>query len=113
MIRKTLMNPSAAKKIAAQSIALLLAAALALPASALPAPAVYAIKNGKIYTMAGPVIESGTVIIRDGKIAAVGANVEIPADAQVIDAAGLEVYPGLFAPVTQLGLNEIGKVSPP
>ena len=111
MIRITLMNPSAAKKIAAQSIALLLAAALALPASALPAPAVYAIKNGKIYTMAGPVIESGTVIIRDGKIAAVGANVEIPADAQVIDAAGLEVYPGLFDPVTQLGLNEIGQIS--
>jgi len=74
-------------------------------------PAVYAIKGGKIFTLAGAPIENGTVVIRDGKIAAVGANIEIPADAQVIDATGLEVYPGMFDAATQIGLGEISQVS--
>ncbi|MGH9685418.1 MAG: amidohydrolase family protein [Candidatus Acidiferrales bacterium] len=86
-------------------------ALLALPLWAAPATNVYAIKGAKIYTLAGAPIENGVVIIRDGKIAAVGANVEIPSDAQVIDATGLEIYPGLFDPVTQIGLNEVGAVS--
>jgi imidazolonepropionase-like amidohydrolase len=74
-------------------------------------PAVYAIKGAKVYTLAGAPIENGIVVIRDGKIAAVGANVAVPSDAQVIDATGLELYPGLFDPVTQIGLNEISQVS--
>ncbi|MGA8035974.1 MAG: amidohydrolase family protein [Candidatus Acidiferrales bacterium] len=73
-------------------------------------PSVYAIKGAKVYTLAGAPIENGIVVIRDGKIAAVGANVAIPSDAQVIDATGLELYPGLFDPVTQIGLNEISQV---
>jgi imidazolonepropionase-like amidohydrolase len=81
------------------------------PAHAQSAPGLYAIKGAKVYPVSGAPIENGTVIIRGGKIAAVGANIEIPADAQVIDAAGLEVYPGLFDPFTQIGLNEIGQVS--
>ncbi len=72
---------------------------------------VYAIKGAKIYTLAGAPIENGIVVIRDGKIAAVGANVAVPSDAQVIDATGMELYPGLFDPVTQIGLNEISQVS--
>lgn len=91
--------------------ALVLASILAVPAMAQPSSTVYAIRGAKIYTLAGPAIEHGTVIIRDGKIAAVGAQLEIPADAQLIDATGLEVYPGLFDPITQLGLDEIGAVS--
>jgi imidazolonepropionase-like amidohydrolase len=75
------------------------------------APSAYAIKGAKIYTVAGAPIENGIVVIRDGKIAAVGANVAIPSDAQVIDATGMELYPGLFDPVTQIGLNEINQVS--
>lgn len=71
----------------------------------------YAIKGGKVYTLAGAPIENGVVVIRDGKIVAVGANVTIPADAQVIDATGLEVYPGMFDAVTQIGLAEISQVS--
>ena len=74
-------------------------------------PAAYAIKGGKVFTLAGAPIENGTVVIRDGKIAAVGANIEIPADAQVIDATGLEVYPGMFDAATQIGLGEISQVS--
>jgi imidazolonepropionase-like amidohydrolase len=70
-----------------------------------------AITHAKIFTLAGPPIEDGTVVIHDGKIAAVGAGVAIPARAQVIDAKGLQVYPGLFDPVTQMGLSEISAVS--
>jgi imidazolonepropionase-like amidohydrolase len=72
---------------------------------------VYAITHAKIFTLAGSPLEDGTVIIRDGKIAAVGTSVEVPARAQVIDAKGLQVYPGLFDAVTQMGLSEIGAVS--
>jgi imidazolonepropionase-like amidohydrolase len=71
----------------------------------------YALTHAKIFTLAGNPIEDGTLVIRDGKIAAVGANVEVPAGAQVIDAKGLQVYPGLFDPITQMGLREIGAVS--
>lgn len=74
-------------------------------------PSVYAIAHAKIFTLAGPPIEDGTLVIRDGKIAAVGSSVEVPAGAQVIDAKGLQVYPGLFDAVTQMGLSEIGAVS--
>ena len=72
---------------------------------------VYAITHAKIFTLAGSPIEDGTLVIRDGKIAAVGASVEVPAGAQVIDAKGLQVYPGLFDAITQMGLSEIGAVS--
>ncbi|MCI0402259.1 MAG: amidohydrolase family protein [Acidobacteria bacterium] len=71
----------------------------------------YAIQGAKIYTLAGLPIENGTVVVRDGKIAAVGANVQAPAGAQVIDAKGLQVYPGLFDSYSRLGLTEIGAVS--
>jgi imidazolonepropionase-like amidohydrolase len=72
---------------------------------------VYAIRGAKVVTLAGPPVEHGTVVIRDGKIAAVGAGVVVPADAQVIDGQGLEVYPGLFDAITDLGLTEVGAVN--
>ncbi len=74
-------------------------------------PTTYALTHAKIFTLAGAPIEDGTLVIRDGKIAAVGASVEVPAGAQAIDAKGLQVYPGLFDPITQMGLREIGAVS--
>jgi imidazolonepropionase-like amidohydrolase len=74
------------------------------------ASGVYAIKGAKIFTLAGPPIENGVVVIRDGKIAEVGANVSVPDGAQVIDASGLQVYPGMFDPVTQMGLEEVEAV---
>ncbi len=49
-------------------------------------------------------IERGTVIIRNGLIAAVGANVAAPADARVIDGTGLTIYPGLIDANTTLGI---------
>jgi imidazolonepropionase-like amidohydrolase len=74
-------------------------------------PATYAITHAKIFTLARGAMDDGTLLIRDGKIAAVGAAVDVPAGAQVIDAKGLQVYPGLFDPITQMGLREIGAVS--
>ena len=101
-------------KLSARSLAIccLWPPSLAIPRSwTQTAATTYAIKGGKVFTLAGPAIQNGTLIIRDGKIAAVGANIAIPSDAQVIDATGLEVYPGMFDPVTQIGLNEVSAVS--
>jgi imidazolonepropionase-like amidohydrolase len=72
---------------------------------------VIALTHAKIFTLSGSPIEDGTLVIRDGKIAAVGANVEVPPGAQVIDAKGLQIYPGLFDPITQMGMSEISAVN--
>ncbi len=64
----------------------------------------YAITNARIVPVSGPEIPRGTVVIREGLIAAVGANVAAPADARVIDGTGLTVYPGLIDADTSLGL---------
>src|SRR5215470_5041919 len=75
----------------------LLLIAVALPfASHADAPDVYAIRGGRIVTAAGAPIESGTIVIRQGTIDAVGASVPVPADAAVIEGAGMTVYPGLI-----------------
>jgi imidazolonepropionase-like amidohydrolase len=71
----------------------------------------YAITHAKIFTLSGTNIDDGTLILRDGKIAGVGVGLDIPAGAQVIDAKGLQVYPGIFDSITQMGLREIGAVS--
>jgi imidazolonepropionase-like amidohydrolase len=71
----------------------------------------YAITHAKIFTVSGAAIDDGTVVIQNGKIANVGAAADVPAGAQVIDGKGLQVYPGLFDPVTQMGLREIGAVN--
>jgi imidazolonepropionase-like amidohydrolase len=71
----------------------------------------YALRNARIVTVTGPVIENGTVVISNGKIAAVGANVAAPSGAKVIDATGLTVYPGMIDAGTEVGLREIDSVS--
>lgn len=89
--------------------ALLIGAAL-LFAQSKDTTAVYAIRNARIVTVTGATIEKGTVLIRDGKIAEIGATVRVPAEAKVIDATGLSVYPGLIDSNTILGLNEIASI---
>lgn len=64
----------------------------------------YAITNAKIVTVSGATIEKGTVVIRNGLIEAVGANVATPTDAQIFDATGLTLYPGFIDTLTGLGL---------
>jgi imidazolonepropionase-like amidohydrolase len=72
----------------------------------------FAITNARIVTVSGAVIENGTVLISDGKIAAVGANVSVPGGAERIDAAGLSVYPGMIDAGTNMGLAEVGQGAP-
>lgn len=73
-------------------------------------PSVYAITHATVVPVTGPRIANGTVVVRDGRIAAVGASVVVPTEAQVLDGTGLFVYPGLIDSGTQLGLVEIGSV---
>lgn len=67
-----------------------------------------AIIHGKIYTMAGAVIDDGTILMDAGKIVAVGTDVTVPEDAQVIDAQGKMVTPGLVDPHSHIGIGEEG-----
>jgi imidazolonepropionase-like amidohydrolase len=89
----------------------LLAAAATLPlvaqAPASPQGGVVAITNARLLTAAGPPIERGTIVIRDGRIAAVGADAAVPAGARVIDGAGKVVTPGFIESATQIGIVEI------
>lgn len=66
------------------------------------------IKNGKIYTMAGGVIENGSILIKEGKIVEVGKDIIAPLDAEVIDAEGRMVTPGFIDAHCHLGMWEEG-----
>src|SRR2546429_7928010 len=66
----------------------------------------YAITNARIVTVSGPIIERGTVVIRNGLIVGVGEKVIVPTDARVIDGSGLTIYPGLIDANTSLGIPE-------
>lgn len=84
--------------------ALLLACALAAPAAA----QTVLIRDGRVVTNAGAgIIENGDVLIVDGRIRAVGANLAAPAGARVIEAQGRFVTPGAFAAMSAVGLSEI------
>src|SRR4030095_13135381 len=73
----------------------------------LPPRGTYVIKNARIVTVSGSDIENGSVVIRDGKIEAVGANVNAPSGAQSIDGRGVSVYPGMIDAGTNRGLVEV------
>ncbi|HJV43189.1 MAG TPA: imidazolonepropionase, partial [Caulobacter sp.] len=96
------------KPILSALVGLLAASGLAAPALAAPATAIV---HARLLTM-GPAgeIADGTVILRDGKILAVGKGLAPPAGASVIDAKGAIVTPGLFAPNTVLGVREVNSV---
>ena len=67
-----------------------------------------AITNVKIITVTQGIIEEGTVLIEDGKIKAVGQQVAVPADAEVIDGSGKVLSPGLIDAHSHAGLDEEG-----
>lgn len=75
-------------------------------------PHVFAIKGARIVTVAGAPISSGTVVVRNGLIEAVGADVAVPSTATVIDGAGLTVYPGLIDMGSATGV-EVAAPTPP
>jgi hypothetical protein len=83
-------------------IALVLTVLTAATATAQPQPTTpqppphFAITNARIVPVSGPVLESGTIVVRDGVIRAVGVGSSVPGDAWVLDGSGLTVYPGLI-----------------
>ena len=84
---------------------------LALLSANVAAAQTIAIVGGRVLPVSGPPIDGGTVVIRDGRIIAVGRDVAVPSGAERIDAAGKWVTPGIINPATQLGLVEVGQVA--
>ena len=82
---------------------MLLAAASLIYAQA---PGPIALRGARVVTVNGPVLEKGTVLLRNGLIEAVGENVDLPKDAWVVDAQGSTVYPGLIDALSTVGLPE-------
>jgi imidazolonepropionase-like amidohydrolase len=78
----------------------------------LPQQGTFAIRNAHIFPVTGPDIQNGTIVIRNGKIEAVGAGVSVPPGAQEIDATGLNVFPGMIDAGTSMGLVEVGQGAP-
>ncbi len=68
------------------------------------------LKNGTLFTVSGDIIQNGSILFEDGKITAIGKDISIPENAEIIDLKGKNVYPGLIAPVSQMGLVEISAV---
>src|SRR5579863_10504264 len=86
---------------------------LLLPAVLCAAPGAddtFMLKGATVHTMAGAEIPNGSVLVRDGKIIGVGANLALPKGVRVIDAKGLQVYPGMIDAATEIGLEEISGV---
>jgi imidazolonepropionase-like amidohydrolase len=106
------MNRKRPTAFLAGGLTLALALALMTTLAAAPAAAeTIAITGAKVHTL-GPqgTIENGTVVIQDGRIAAVGAGLAVPAGARQVDAAGKVVTPGLFDSFSRIGLVEVGAV---
>lgn len=72
-----------------------------------PPRGTFVIRNARLVTVSGADIENGSVVIRDGKIEAVGVTVNAPAGAQTIEGRGLSVYPGMIDIGTSMGLVEV------
>jgi imidazolonepropionase-like amidohydrolase len=68
------------------------------------------IRNVTVHPVTTPVIQHGSVLVVDGKIAGVGANVHAPGGARVVDGRGLQLYPGLINAATNVGLSEISSL---
>ncbi len=92
------------KSLLCFSVALFAFAVLVLNVHAQTRSAAYAITGAQIVTVSGPNLSRGTIVLRDGLIESVGESVRVPADAIVIDGAGLIIYPGFFDANTSLGL---------
>lgn len=85
------------------------AALLAVATSVAAAPAQeILIRNAKVYTVSDGVRDKTDVLVRDGKIAAVGENLKAPAGITLVDAHGQALTPGIFGGLSQIGVTEIG-----
>src|SRR5439155_18745197 len=97
-------GPAVTRRIAVWIAAALIAAATAHAET-------LALVGGTVHPVSGPDLDGATVLVRDGKIVAVGRNLAVPAEARVVSCAGKQIYPGFVSANTVLGLTEIGSVS--
>jgi imidazolonepropionase-like amidohydrolase len=81
-------------------------AALLVATARTPAQEQLAIKGGRVMPIARPSIEGGVILIRDGKIQAVGKELPIPSDYRVIDASGKVVLPGFIEAHSSRGMDQ-------
>jgi imidazolonepropionase-like amidohydrolase len=104
-----LLNGSAARRLGGSALSALTVLVLpaALTTTRLAAQTI-AITGGTVFPVSGARIPNGTVLIRDGRITAVGANLAIPSGATRIDASGKWVTPGLFHAAANAGLGVAG-----
>ena len=74
-----------------------------------------AIRGGTVLPVSGPAIPNGTVVIRGGKILSVGANVTVPAGAEIVDATGRYVMPGVIDAASHIGIeaNDLNEPTDP
>jgi imidazolonepropionase-like amidohydrolase len=71
-----------------------------------------AIVGGRVHTVSGATLENATVLVQNGRIAAVGPDVRVPDGVRRIDAAGKVVTPGIFDPASGIGIVEVDAVDP-
>jgi len=82
-------------------------AAMALRAAG---PETILLRGATVHPVSGPDISNGSVLMREGKIADVGARIAVPKGARIIELKGLHIYPGMIDSGTAIGLSEIGAV---
>jgi imidazolonepropionase-like amidohydrolase len=99
------MKPQSYSKLVSTFVCILALSLTALPPGRAQSLETYAIKGGTVVTVTGATIPNGVVVIRNGLIAAVGADVAVPGDARVVDATGMMVYPGLIDAYTSYGIR--------
>jgi imidazolonepropionase-like amidohydrolase len=73
-------------------------------------PAPVALVGGTVHPIAGPSLPETTLVMADGRIAAIGKRPELPSGTRILDVTGRHLYPGLFDASTNLGLSEIGSL---
>jgi imidazolonepropionase-like amidohydrolase len=106
------MNRSVLRRAAWIAPVALMACVWAGPAPAQDASSgkIYAIRGATIHTLAGEPVEDGTVILQGGRITGVGRKIGVPRGADVINAHGLHVYPGMLDAFSYVGLTEVSAV---
>jgi imidazolonepropionase-like amidohydrolase len=97
------------KRLFSLTLGFIAAAGLAMAAQ----PSHVAIRGARVFTVSGPVLEKGTVLIKDGLIEAVGEGIAIPADVTIIDGTGLNVYPGLIDALSTWGIPDAATPAAP
>ena len=113
MNSRMIHSPAMPSRVTCTLACLLLGAHAAFPSDQIPAKPQdhpIAIVGATIHTVSGPTIDKGTILFDKGKIVAVGTDINMPPNTEIIDGSLKHVYPGLISPNTEIGLVEIGAV---